>query len=432
MDGPCSATEHRLLDLAALRPRAADHAGQPLHCDDPRDPCSDGAQRRDHFKDTVDLSDLNLTPARPASAIDPGEQIERWCGLVGELGAEIAVPLTAAVARLDAMRCSGRIDRHSLRALRNDIERARRVGIESQRLARIAKGDVRQAKERLSLTGIVQSLLAERAAELQARDVEVRPPALHDVEVAIDGSLLHALLDTLLDWALDNARSPIVFEAEVPPWPSQACLHCRFLHRPADRLDDRAATPDELLSLDSVHWRLLQQMAWAIGLPLERTIDRTGTRVAVDFPSVVDEALRGMSAVEFDAEVPTLHAPSLAGSHVLVVAQRRQVRTEVQAAVRHMGLTVDLVGSTAEATAFCVETRPQAVVIESPLLDQRYAQLRRELSSAAPAVVFIELLEDSQVFELTGTDGRTAARVGRHAIAHGLPAALLFELSKSS
>ena len=53
-----------------------------------------------------------------------------------------------------------------------------------------------------------------------------------------------------------------------------------------------------------------------------------------------------------------------------------------------------------------------------------------DLSATAPAVAFIELLEDSQTFEMADADGRTAARIGRDAIAYALPAALLFELSK--
>lgn len=430
MDGPSTAAEHCVVGVAPFGrvPSAATDSLFTAAICVAR--VRDGALRRKHLKDIVDLSDIHLTPARPASAIDPAEQIERWRGLVGEIGAGIASPLTAAVARLDAMHRNGRIDRHGLHALRSDVERARRVGIEGQQLARIAAGDVRQSSECLSLTGLVQTLLTERAPELRARAVEARPPTSHDAQVAIDGSLLHALFGTLLDWALDNAQSPIAFDVEVPPWPSQARLYCRFLHRPADRLDDGDATASELRSLDSLHWRLVQQMAWALGLPLERTVDRTGTAVAVDFPSVVDESLSGMSAVELDAGVPGLGMPALAGSHVLVVAQRREVRLQAQAAMRHMGLTIDIVGSAAEAAAFCAEGLPQAIIIESPLLDERYAQLRRDLSATAPAVAFIELLEDSQTFEMADADGRTAARIGRDAIAYALPAALLFELSK--
>jgi hypothetical protein len=44
--------------------------------------------------------------------------------------------------------------------------------------------------------------------------------------------------------------------------------------------------------------------------------------------------------------------------------------------------------------------------------------------------VFIEVEEEGDAFEVSTFSGRTTSRVGRDAIATGLPSALVFELSK--
>jgi hypothetical protein len=48
-----------------------------------------------------------------------------------------------------------------------------------------------------------------------------------------------------------------------------------------------------------------------------------------------------------------------------------------------------------------------------------------------PEFVFIEIVEDGATFEMSGLKGATAARIGRAVVASSLPAALMFELSKS-
>jgi hypothetical protein len=47
-------------------------------------------------------------------------------------------------------------------------------------------------------------------------------------------------------------------------------------------------------------------------------------------------------------------------------------------------------------------------------------------------VVFIEILEEGNSFEISGFRGVDMARVGRDAIAESLPSALTFELSKTA
>ena len=109
----------------------------------------------------MDMSEIVRTPAhqgpcwpslRDAERNDP----QRWHELVAEIGAEIAGPLTAALERINALTTTGRIDRHGLRALRDEVETARQVGMIGQQLTRLASGRLRQSHERLQLADDAQ------------------------------------------------------------------------------------------------------------------------------------------------------------------------------------------------------------------------------------------------------------------------------------
>ncbi len=378
----------------------------------------------------MEMSDIE--PARRDSTTRPGEHLEaaHWHELVGALGAEIASPLTAALERINVLTTTGRIDRQSLRALREEVETARQLSMASQQLARLASGRVRQSNERVDLAQMLSGVLTHRAREIQARGVGVESlAAAKSVEILIDAPLLFSLLNATLDWALECARSNIALRIDIKPWPAHARLSCRFAHRPVDQLDDGAPTTREVSLLDSMHWRLLEQTALTLGVAHERSIDADGIALTLEFPRTVNEMMNGVSMVELDDGFsPSLNTKPLAGSHVLVVARGRELRMQVRDVLRNMGLLIDCVDSVAQAADFCRDGLPHAVIIESPLCDECFAALRRDIAAEVPQFAFIEITEDTQALRRTGTD--SMSRVTRDAIAHALPAALLFELSR--
>ena len=379
----------------------------------------------------MDMSDINRTPPSKAQPQDAAGELEHWCEVVNGIGAEIAGPLTAALERIHALTTTGRIDRAGLRALREEVERARQVGMDGQQLARFATGRVRQSHERLQLAEMLKAVLAHRARQTQALGIEVKQLSVKPTEVIVDASLLFGLLNTALDWALACARSSIEFRIDLKAWPSHARLVCHFAHRPIDQLDDGAATASEVSLLDSMRWRLLQRTAWAMGLPLERVIDAHGTTLTIEFPRTVNDALEGVSAVEIDdGFAPSMNSKPLAGSHVLVVSARREVRVQVREALRNMGLIVDFVASVEEAADFCRDGLPHAIVIEAALAGDRFVEMKQDIAAEVPEFVFVEIIEDSRAFEMSGFGSSGMARVGRDVIAQSLPSALLFELSK--
>ncbi|HEY1393513.1 MAG TPA: hypothetical protein VFV25_09045, partial [Methylibium sp.] len=147
----------------------------------------------------MDMSDLGQSKrgggidavALPADDLDN----ERWRALITRIGCEIAEPLSAALERIIGLATSGSIDTYNLRALRREVEHARKAGIASQQLARFASGRLKQSHERLHLTQTLQSVLGLRTAEVQARGIQVKQ-VLRPVEVIVDPSLLFSLLNT--------------------------------------------------------------------------------------------------------------------------------------------------------------------------------------------------------------------------------------------
>jgi CheY-like chemotaxis protein len=355
--------------------------------------------------------------ARSGEPIDPAQ-------LVAQLGGEVANALSTALERVNALATTGRIDRSDLRALRDEIELARRIGMMGQQVSRFASGRVRVTQERLDLTGMLRAAMQQRSREIEARGIEVRQQ-LRPAEVVGDATLTFSLLQAMLDWAFEHARSRVDFAIDTKPWPVQARLACSFAYRQADE------AADDQPALDTMSWRLLQQTANLLGLALGRE-DRGGrSQVLVEFPQTVGSQIEGVTAVELDDPSGQVeNSKPLAGSHVLVVAARKELRNLVRESLRPLGLMLDYVTSVEQAREFCAGGMPHAVVHEAALGGDGFEALRQELLAEVPTLAFIQITDDGKAFEVRNVGDRQFASVGRAAIVDSLPSALLFELAR--
>ncbi len=383
----------------------------------------------------MDMSEIIRTPGRPSpmlTAVAESERgdAQRWHQLVSEIGAEIAAPLTAALERIHTLTTTGCIDRASLKALREEVEQARHAGMLGQQLSRLASGRLRQSHERLQLATTFKTVLAHRSRETQARGIVLKP-ALKSAEVIVDGSLLFSLLNTTLDWALANAQDQIEFTIDIMPWPAHARLSCRFSHRLSDPAQGGPSATRPPPELSALTWRMLDQTAATMGLPVQRVDHAGSTTLTVEFPRTAHDELEGVSTMEFDdGFAPSTNSKPLAGNHVLVVSSRREMRALIRDALKNMGLVVDFVNSVDEASDFCRDGLPHAIVIEAIQNGERFGKFRDEIVDEVPEFAFIEIIEQGNAFEMPGFSGSRMARVGRDAIARSLPSALMFELSK--
>lgn len=384
----------------------------------------------------MDLSDLARAPLSrpepPAGNAPAGSAPVDALALVAQLGSEVAGVLTQALERVNTLAASGRIDRDGLRALRDEIERARRMGIMGQQLSRLAGGRVPLARERLSLTELLREALRLRAREIEARGLEVRQ-VLAPAEITSDATLMFSLLQALLDWSFEHTVSRVDLTLDIRNWPAHARIACRFRHRPADEVDvdasPRQAAPEE--SLETMSWQLLQHTARALGLGVERRDAAGFTTLTLEFADTLVPRVVGLdAAAPGETAGHAAHSNPLSGRHVLVLAARRETRALVRDALRPMGMMADYAGSLDEAAEFCRATLPHAIVYDAALADARFEPLRQAWLHALPTLVFVELAADARGFEMLNAGAHPLARVGRDDIAGSLPAALSHELTR--
>ena len=371
-----------------------------------------------------------MPPEQPAS-----DTVFDTSALVAQLGGEVANALSSALERVNTLATTGRIERASLRALRDEVELARRVGIMGQQISRLRSGRVRLSSERLDLTAMLREALLQRGREIEARGIEVRQELKH-AEVHCDATLLFTLLQTIIDWSFEHAVGRVDYKIDMRSWPVHAQLHCAFAYRNADEVHSGTmpldgADDDTGSSIDTMSWRLVQQTASTMALPLTRRDGVERTELCIEFPKTVGDQLDdALGPTPDEATSQGQNSRPLAGSHVLVVASRREVRNLIREATRPMGLMIDFVTSIEEAREFCMGGIPHAVVHEGVLGGERFELLRQELLTSVPTLAFIQISEHGKAFEVTNVGGRQFASVGRDAIIESLPAALLFELAR--
>jgi hypothetical protein len=388
----------------------------------------------------MDLSELSSprTPIKPASVELNSPHLEScdeaW-GLARQIAAEVAGALTPALDGVQQMQATGHIDRAGLQSLVAQIEQARHASMLGQQVARLAQGGIQQQPEALSLTHALRDVLAQRQDELNARGMAVKQ-LLKPAEVVVDAALLAALLNTLLDWSLRHACTPVDIRLDTKAWPAQTRLVCRYGHTPLDQAQAAAGAarpafaPPRATALDCLSWRLLMQLARAMPLHVDRADTESETSLTLEFPHTANSSLAGAASIEWNDGLASPDDAPPADTQVLVIAVRREVLNQVSQTVLQMRLRLESVTSVEAARDFCKQGLPQAIVYESMVYDSAFDRLRNDIRLQCPELAWIEIVEQGDAFEISSFGGMSMARVGRDAIASSLPSALMFELAR--
>ena len=137
-----------------------------------------------------------------------------------------------------------------------------------------------------------------------------------------------------------------------------------------------------------------------------------------------------LSRLEAEAEKLGGNSRPLAGCQLLILSANRDLRTDAQAAVRHMGMLVDVVGSVAEAVQFCREGLPHALLFDAALVNEALLQLIAEVMRDAPDFSFVEMFDGEHRTHLSTATDDGVARISRRHLPDALPSLLMFELAK--
>jgi len=349
-------------------------------------------------------------PPLPPSGDDP---LPTLGAVVARLSADVTVPLTQALERVQAIGASGRLDRSGLAALRDEIDAARRIGLRGQQIVRLATGQVQPHGERLGLKQLLEPLLDE--ARRQPGSAPVRWHAVAEVRVEGDASLLHTLLRAASDWSQALARGAVDWWLDRHPTSAQGRVRCRFV--------PREGGGDEPLD-----WLLLQYSAHLAGVQLRREQPDGQWQLTLHFPNPVNEALPGASALEIAP--PGGGGALLAGSQLLVLAARRELRQQVRAALRGHELFIDHVPTVADAQRYCDEGLPQVLVYETSFAGAQLQALLARLAAAPHPVAVVELVPGHGGCALAGPPGAAWARLGTEGLAASLAAVVALEMAR--
>jgi hypothetical protein len=377
----------------------------------------------------MNFADLS-TVEEPASSPSPASApLPTLAEVVARIAAEVSVPLTAALDRVINLSSSGRIDRPGLRALCAEIDVARRVGMRGQQIARFARGQVQQSAERLDLAKLLGEVLAERSDKVSPGALGSRQ-SLSAAEVMGDPSMVVTLLRAVADWSEQLACAGVEWRLDVKPWPVRARLSARFAHRPADLAlpADPASHAIHLEHLDTLDWLLVQYTAHIAGVSVQRADDASHTQLTLEFQHTVSETLE--SAIAADLSCSNGVPPVIAGSQLLVLAAKRDLRKLVREAMQGHDLFIDHVPSVAEAQEYCEDSVPQAFIYESSFDSEALRALCARLGRLKPGVALIEIEPAGRSCSMGGLGGGSAAHIGADGLRQLLPSVLVLELAR--
>lgn len=363
------------------------------------------------------------SPPRPADAAPAALNLGE---VVARIGAEVSAPLTAALERVLVLASTGRIDRQGLQALRSEIDGARRVGLRGQQIARLARGDVRQSRERLDLAHSLRSVLEDQGLRGHKPLVAVPPPPTR-AEVLCDASLLHAVLDAAAAWCGALARTGMAWRIEVQPWPVRARVVCRFARVAAD-CGHASPAPSE--DLDTLDWLLLRYCAHMAGVLVQRQDHADHSQLTLEFLHTVNGTLVGAAAVDL-ATSAEAGSTSIAGCQVLVLAAQRATRQRLREALQGQDLLIDHVSSVGDAARYCHDGAPHVLLFESTFLGDPMVGLLAELTASAPGAVLIEMLPAGQDCDMHLLGGNPVTRLGPEAMRHMLVPLIALALKRA-
>jgi len=346
--------------------------------------------------------------------------------LAGIIGAQLSEPLSVMQYVVQEFTRTRKISRSQMHQLQIAIETARTVAKQSQQIARLAGGRLRQSHERLSLDAVINQALDQRAEVFQQRGVELYRN-LKPVEVIVDPGLLSSLVDAAIDWAAEFGRR-LVISLEIKNWPE----HGMFFLKASESVAAGGINSEGRAEHDGLSWHLLTQIATAMGVSVDRVASADEGILMIEFPRTVKQ-LEGLTAVEVDGggdSAMLSESKPLAGHRILIVSMDDALIATIKMICRSMSLMVDSVPSSVQAVRFCELDRPHLIIIDERLHDGHIDELRQDLHKIDPNFPFLEIAMASNTLEMASWMSDSMTRVSRDSLKSQLPSILVFELAK--
>jgi hypothetical protein len=346
--------------------------------------------------------------------------------LAGIIGAQLSEPLSTMQYVVQEFTRTRKISRSQMQQLQIAIETARTVAKQSQQIARLAGGRLRQSHERLSLDAVINEALDQRAEAFKQRGVELYRN-IKPVEVIVDPGLLSSLVDAAIDWAAEFGRR-LVISLEMKNWPE----HGMFFLKASESVAEGGLRSEGRAEAENLSWHLLTQIGKAMGVSVDRVASADEGILMIEFPRTVKQ-LEGLTAVEVDGGGDSaMHSESkpLAGHRILVISTDDMLKSTIKTICKSMSLIVDTVPTTIQAVRFCELDIPHMIIIDERLHDAQLDELRTDLHKIDPNLPFLEIANASNTLEMASWMSGSMTRVSRDSLRSQLPSIMVFELAK--
>ena len=350
--------------------------------------------------------------------------------LAGILGRELAQPLSEMQSVLLEVERSNLLTGEDVRRLFAGISSARTLAMQSQQIARLACGRLRQSHENLKLDGVVLASLQEHAAVFRRQGIEVFQ-RLRPVEVIVDAGLLYSLINAALDWAA-GLRGKLTVTLEMKNWPEHGLLNFRSSHLALDNTsDDSRDDMNDNPSGDTVGWYLVNEISQAMGLSVTRTSSAQETCLQIEFSRTV-KRLEGLTAIEIETGSDSQDRDSrpMAGARVLLITDDARLQIDVRAICKRTRLVLDCVTSARQAVRFCELESPTLVIVDQHMRDPVFSELYVELRNTDPNFPFIEIASAANILEMAGWTSDSMSRLSKDALQTHLAGVVAMELAK--
>ena len=364
-----------------------------------------------------------VTAAAPLQEEAPPQALTDYA-LVGQFGAELAEPINTMHNIVQDFNQSRHMSHAQMVLLVSSVEAALSVTRQSQQIARLAEGRLRQSHERIRLDELLHQTLSELSPALKARGIDIHRN-IKPVEIIIDPGLLSSLVEAALTWGCSQGKR-VVVSLGIKNWPEHGMLAIKASNPPGTR-----SAP---VQADTLAWQLLVLTAQVMGVTLEREITANGeAMLLMEFARTVKQ-LEGLTAVEMDASGDSsFHngTKPMAGMRILLISNDSMVRGEVDEAGRLLGLMVDKVPSVEQAERYVKLGMPHLIIIDERLNDDSFGRLQNDITSTDPNLGFIEIADESNTFEISSWMSDSMTRVSRDVMRAQLPSVLTLELARA-
>ena len=348
--------------------------------------------------------------------------------LIAVIGGMLCDPIRAAQSLLDQLMQGGTATKAHIHHVHSALAVVRNVSMQSQQIARLGGGRLRQSHEKLKLDNLLRKSIVERTALFRKHGVELHQ-SIKSVEVIVDAGLLVCLVDAALEWALSMGRK-LVITLEMKNWPEHGLMVIRASGGVALQVQNMLHVDEEG---NTLAWYLLAETAGVMGVSVNRVLSASETTLTLEFPRTV-KRLEGLTAVEVDTSQGHYNGETkpMAGHRLLVITNDNLLRLEIQNTAYSLGLVVDFVLDSQQGVRFCELDIPHMVMIDERVRDAVFEQLREDLRSTDPNYPFIEIASKSNVLEMAGWMSDSMTRISRDGLRAQLIPILAMELAKVS